>query len=89
MQSLGLTTEEFQQVVRSCRTILINEFTPAADLQHFLAASLWRDFPETAAIIAGMNASQAKLLQMEILRAVNPATAPLSPSAPSSGRLPA
>jgi hypothetical protein len=51
MSSLGLSAEELQHILRCFQRVLVNEFTPSADLKHYLVACLREEHPGTAATV--------------------------------------
>lgn len=69
MLTLGLSRNDFGQIMRVCRRVLINGGTATDDLQHFLVARLYEDLPETAEHIQHFDDQQMELLRHEIEQA--------------------
>jgi hypothetical protein len=51
MSYLGLSAEEFPHILCCCQRVLVNEFTPPADLRRYLVACLREEHPGTAATV--------------------------------------
>jgi DNA-binding transcriptional MerR regulator len=66
MQALGLSRNDFGQIMRVCRRVLVNEATSTDDLKHFLVARLQEDLPETAEHIQQFDDEQMEELRHEI-----------------------
>jgi hypothetical protein len=58
MPSLQLLSEEFQHILRCCQRVLVNEFTPVADLKHYLVARLREQHPDAAAVVEQLTDAQ-------------------------------
>jgi hypothetical protein len=76
MHALDLTPDEFREITRCCERVLLNEFTPAADLQRFLVVRLRDAFPATAARVERFSEAEVLELSRQVLRLLrlNPAS---------------
>jgi hypothetical protein len=70
METLGLSRNDFGQIIRVCRRVLVNEATATADLKHFLVARLQEDLPETAEHIQHFDDHQMEELRYDIEQTV-------------------
>ena len=67
VQRVGLSGDEFRQVVRACRWVLVGHCPPVFDLRRFLVERLRPPYPETATKIAALNDRQLCLLCQELV----------------------
>jgi hypothetical protein len=70
MHALGLTPDQFRDIIRSCERVLITESTSSIDLKQFLTLRLSESPAGTAARVAQFDERQMAGLREQVLTAL-------------------